>query len=69
MWDNWHTVTTAHFYSIVKQRLLDQYIQYWFTHNPCEIIGLKHLKSQYTFSDYLTALNSSLSDLLLQIKA
>ena len=54
IWEDLCCVSTKYLYQLFKRRLSDQYIQKWFMNNPYTAIGLKELKSQYVFSEYLS---------------
>ena len=58
IWEDLYCVSTKYLYQLFKRRLSDQYLQKWFMNNPYTAIGLKELKSQYVFSEYLSLVQS-----------
>ena len=69
IWEDLYCVSTKYLYQLFKRRLSDQYIQKWFMNNPYTAIGLKELKSQYVFSEYLSlVLSPNIRSILAKIR-
>jgi len=59
VWNDTNSIKTQKLYSLFKVRLIDEYVQTWFSNNPYGSNGLNDIKQVYEFSTYLTTVTST----------